>query len=1051
MLLPPMPRDASSSDPGAAAAPRVLPLTDGPLGPRWRVRGLRNAPALANWLMQSVPVPAGARLRASDSTGIVRVDARRVPALNRDDIAARLAAAVAAHGGLAAAPVRAAPRRAPSTGAADAPTMPALPAAADVDHHAGTLAAQLRRVRGSFTGLDSPEARARLKRDGANELKDITGRTDLEILASQFTSVPIGLLAGSGAVALATRDYADAAAIGAVLAANGGIGYVTERRAEQTVSSLRKLAPQSATVLRDGRERTLPSREVVVGDILVLKPGEQVAADARVIESHRLSANEAALTGESLPVRKEPSDTLARALPLSARRNMLHMGTVVSGGTGRALVVATGSRTVLGGIRALAQDAEAPRTRMQTELDGLGKRLALGATVLCGGLFAVGLLRGRPLLPLVRSAVSLGVAAIPEGLPTVATSLLAAGIRTLQKRNVYARRLDAIENLGAIDVVGFDKTGTLTQNRMTVAEVRAGQARAGAAGGAQALSPDALLVCALCHELAPPQQAGAAWQGSATELALAELARAAGLDLAALRHRHPRLDIKQRSEHHPYMVTLHADGSSALVAMKGRPAEVLARCSHWFDGRRTAALTAAQRRRLLAANDAMAARGQRVLALAIKRQRARTLSHTEGLTWLALVGLADPVRPGIAEAIARFRAAGIRPIMLTGDQLGTAEAVAREIGLDGARAVADAGTLAEDAQQLRAQVDRVSGFARSSPAMKLAIIRALQAQGHVVAMTGDGINDGPALKTADVGVAMGASGTDFAQAMSDLVLKDDHPDGLLAAIAEGRTAYLNVKKAVRYLVATNVSELALMATSMVAGLPDPLDPMALLWTNLITDVSPAIALGLEPPEPDILARPPFPRSHALLDRADWKQVGLDGALLTAAGLAAYLYGLGRYGDSPRARTLAFNALTGAQLLYALSARSEAPLALFGKGRLRHNPWLSRTVVLSLGAQAATVLFPPLRRLLRTTPIGLVDAAVVLGLAATPALTREAIKRLRQARAGAAGATPVTRPDLPARASADAPDAAADDAPAAGPAPHARRPRRGRRGPVPRSA
>ncbi len=873
------------------------------------------------------------------------------------------------------------------------------------EHHAVPLRGLFSRLGTSAQGLRADEARMRLQRDGPNEIRDITARSDFEILAAQFKSVPVALLAGSGGVALAARDFGDAAAIGAVLAANGGIGYVTERHAEQTVSALRKLAPRAATVLRDGVEATVPAREVVVGDILVLKPGEPVAADARVIESHRLSANEAPLTGESLPVRKEPAEQVARDAPLGERSNMLHMGTVISGGAGRALVVAVGERTVLGSIRALAQSSETPRTRMQTELDGLGKRLAIGASALCGGLFVVGLLRGRPLLPLVRTAVSLGVAAIPEGLPTVATSLLAAGIRTLQKRNVYARRLDAIENLGAIDVVGFDKTGTLTLNRMSVAEVQLGSRQIRLDGSRPddlKLSQDWLLVCSLCNDLTPAEEGDKTghWHGSSTEIALIEFADHYGANAQALRTRHPRLAIKQRSEHHPYMVTLHADGrGAALVTVKGRPAEVLERCRNWFDGRRVAALTGAQRKRLLKANDSMAARGQRVLALAIARQKGRTLGTTDGLTWLGLIGLADPVRPGIAESIARFRAAGIRPIMVTGDQIGTAKAVAEQIGLDGQRRIADAGVLPEDAKQIADVVEQASGFARSSPAMKLQIIRALQAQGHVVAMTGDGINDGPALKTADVGVAMGASGTDFAQAMSDLVLQDDHPDGLLAAIAEGRTSYLNVKKAVRYLVATNVSELALMGGAMVAGLPDPLDPLALLWTNLITDVSPAIALGLEPPEPDILQRPPFPRSAALLDARDWRTVAVDGGMITAAALAAFLYGIGRYGPTPRAKTIAFMTLTSAQLLYALSARSETPLAVFGKGRLRRNPWLSRTVVLSLGAQAATVLFPPLRALLRTTPIGLGDAAVIAACAAAPTLGREAMKRLRRAPAG----------------------------------------------------
>jgi len=999
-----MPRDAAAPIDGQP----LLPLSPGPLGPRFRVRGLRGNPALAAWLGAHTPLPRGARLLAGAATGIVRLDLSRCAGADPRQFEPVLAAALDAYGVRVATPASArprardaaaVPRRRRLAAQPAGPTQERPPPQPASDHHCISLRSLYARLATTPAGLSANEADARLRRDGANEIRDIASRTDLEILADQFKSLPVALLAGSGAVALAARDFGDAAAIGAVLAANGGIGFVTERRAEQTVSALRKLAPRSATVVRDGAEVTIAAREVVAGDVLILKPGDAVAADARVIESHRLSANEAPLTGESLPVRKEPGEKVAAAAPLGERSNMLHMGTVISGGTGRALVVATGSRTVLGGIRALAQNAEAPRTRMQTELDVLGARLAIGAAALCGGLFVLGLARGRPLLPLVRTAVSLGVAAIPEGLPTVATSLLAAGIRTLQKRNVYARRLEAIENLGAVDVVGFDKTGTLTLNRMTVAEVLIGGRQVRCAERARdrlGLPADWLLVCTLCNDLTPADDGGASarWLGSSTETALVEFAELHGANAQALRARHPRLAIKQRSEHHPYMVTLHADGRAALIAVKGRPAEVLDRCVNWFDGRRVAVLSAAQRKRLLAANEAMAARGQRVLALAAARQRGRALGATEALTWLGLVGLADPVRPGVAESIERFRAAGIRTLMITGDQIGTAAAVAHEIGLDRERPIADAGTLPEDADRLGEAVERASGFARSSPAMKLEIIRALQAKGHVVAMTGDGINDGPALKTADVGVAMGASGTDFAQAMSALVLQDDHPDGLLTAIGEGRTSYLNVKKAVRYLVATNVSELALMGTAMAVGLPDPLDPRALLWTNLITDVSPAIALGLEPPEPDILQRPPFSRSKDILGAGDWRSVGVDSAMLAAASLAAFVYGVGRYGATPRANTLAFMTLTSAQLLYALSARSDKPLRLSGRGRLRRNPWLSRTVLASLGLQAATVLLPPLRALLRTTPIGPLDAVVVAAAAAAPMLGRELLKRLR---------------------------------------------------------
>lgn len=991
-------------------APRLVapgPLTGGPYAARFRVRGLLGSPALAEWIESRCEAPAGIRLRASARTGVVRIEGRTsfdaCVTLRRcvdDFFAGQHRARASARRRVVALPspratirMRAEPT-APAPGEQHRSTGLARETASD--WHALTTAALWTRLASGPEGLTSARARERLARDGPNRIEDIAGRSDRKILADQFKSVPVALLAGSGAIATATRAWADATAIGAVLTANAGVGFYTERKAEQTISSLRKLSPGQTLVVRDGVEAIVSAEQVVAGDLLVLKPGTAVTADARLIEAHRLSTNEAPLTGESQQVRKEPTDSLPLATAIGERRNMVFMGTVVSGGMGKAVVVATGERTLLGGIRRLAQAAEQPYTRLQTELDGLGRTLALGAAALCVGVFGLGLMRGRAVGPLLRTTVSLGVAAIPEGLPTVATSLLASGIRKLQQRNVFASKLDAVENLGAVDVVCFDKTGTLTQNRMRVESVVLGLRRVLVAKEAiPQLPEDWLLVAALNNEL--EQGAGKPLAGSATELALVEFAQAQGADVPSLRRKHPRLAVKHRSEHHPYLVTLHPMGrAGALVAVKGRPQELLARCTQWYDGKRVAPLTPARRRQLLAHNDALAALGHRVLALALHRQQSRQLGETHGLTWLGLVGLADPVRDGVTEAIGRFKAAGIRPMMLTGDQPGTAQAVAEQIELDGRRSIADAGTLIEDAARLGEVIEQAAGFARTSPGMKLAIIKALQAGGHVVAMTGDGINDGPALKIADVGVAMGASGTDLAHALSDLVLRDDHLDGLLAAIAEGRTAYLNVKKAVRYLVATNVSELAATALCVAAGLPEPVDPLALLWTNLITDVSPAIALGLEPPEPDILERPPFPRASGFLRAADWRQVAVDGGMITAATLAAYLYGIGRYGQGPRARTLAFTAMTTGQLLYALSARSDGPVTLQRDGH-RANPWLARTVLVSLAAQAGTVLFPPLRALLRTTPLGLADAGVALTAAAAPTLAREALKRLRGAR------------------------------------------------------
>jgi len=841
-------------------------------------------------------------------------------------------------------------------------------------------------------GLSAAEAGARLARDGSNEILDVTGRSTSEILLGQFKSVPVALLGGSAVLALGTRAYADAGAIGAVLAANATLGFVSERRAEETVSSLRKLGPRQTTVLRDSVPVTIDARAVVVGDVLILKPGEPVAADARVLEAHRLATNEAALTGESLPVRKEPVAALPDDTPLGERRNMVFMGTVVSGGAGLAVVVATAERAALGRIRQLAQGAEAPRTQLQQELDTLGKRLAIGAATLCVGVFALGALRGRPLLPLLRTAVSLGVAAIPEGLPTVATSLLAAGVRSLQERQVYARRLDAIENLGAVDTVCFDKTGTLTQNRMKVASITVGDELF--VLEEQPLQPSLhkawTLVAVLCNGLERANgNSDAPWQGSSTELALLEFAIEQGADAEGARRAHPTLAVRHRSEHHPYMVTLHeSDKRGVLVAVKGRPDEVLARSDTWFDGHCDRALKPAQRRRLMQLNGEMAARGDRVLALAFREHPDHDFGETAGLCWLGLVGLADPLRPDLPQMVARFRAAGIRPLMITGDQLGTAQVVASRIGLDDGQAMVDAAQLPESAAELGDVVERAGGFARTSPAMKLEIVRALQQRGHVVAMTGDGINDGPALKTADVGVAMGVTGTDFAHAMSDLVLRDDHPAAMLQAIEQGRTAFVNIKKSVRYLVATNLSELAATTVAVAVGMPEPFDPLALLWTNIATDIWPAIALGLEPAEPGILQQPPVSLRGGLLDRSEWGAVATDAGAMTLASLASFGYGLARYGAGPQARTMAFMTLTSSQLLYSLAMRSPRPLR---SGGLQPNPMLGRAVGWTLAAQAGTVALPFLRRVLRTAPIGPIDVAVVAATAVLPLLTRELLK------------------------------------------------------------
>ncbi|MBL8329243.1 MAG: cation-transporting P-type ATPase [Rubrivivax sp.] len=1006
-----------------SAMPHAIVTARGRGWARFRVRGLLRNPGLA----QRMAAAAGTAAQISSSTGTARLpispshdEAHWLRWLQQFVPELRGAEAPSSSASSAAetAPGRGAGKTFPGA-AGSRPTADDLSSAA----HAASLASLLRQLATGDSatdlarGFSASAAAARLQRDGRNVIEDLLGRSDAEILAAQFKSLPVALLGGSAVLSLATRAWAEAAAIAAVLGTNAALGFSSERRAEQTVTALRKLGPRQARVWRDGQVSQIDAGAVVAGDVLLLQPGEPVAADARVIEAHRLATNEAALTGESLPVRKAPHDALPRDTPLGERRNMVFMGTVVSGGAGRALVVATGERTVLGQVRRLAQAAESPRTRLQEELDRLGRKLGLSAAALCVLVFAIGLLRGRPLLPLLRTAVSLGVAAIPEGLPTVATSLLADSVRALRERQVYARRLEAVESLGAVDTVCFDKTGTLTLNRMSVEAVSVGvelvEVTVEAATAPRGLPPDALTVALLCHTVERVDDGTAAdgprWQGSATEIALIEYACARGAEPAQLPRRHPRLSVRHRSEHHPYMVTLHADGAGLLVAVKGRPDAVLDRCVDWHDGQRVRPLTAAQRTRLLSLNDTLSARGQRVLALAVRRQATRRYGDTGGLIWLGLAGMADPLRPGLPEMMMRFESAGIRPMMITGDQLGTAQAVARAAGLNGSQPMRDAAALPEDATRLEAIAADSHGFARTSPAMKLEIVRALQRSGRVVAMTGDGINDGPALKTADVGVAMGVSGTDFAHAMSDLVLKDDHPAGLLHAIAQGRTAYLNIRKSVRYLVATNLSELMATTLTVAAGAPEPIEPLQMLWINIATDIWPAVALGLDPAEPGVLDRPPISLKEGLLDRAGWADLGIDAGAMTLAALASFGWGLLRHGPGPRAGTLAFTTLTSAQLLYALSMRSERPLRL---GGLTPNPTLSRAVSFSLLAQSGTILLPPLRRLLRTTPIAPLDLIVVAAAAVLPLVVREGVKEWRWHRdpskstAASAGVSPV---------------------------------------------
>ena len=858
------------------------------------------------------------------------------------------------------------------------------------------------------SGLSHDEAQERLRHYGENALEAAQRRSDLVIFLEQFNSLPVALLGVSAVISAATGGLVDAGVILGVVLINSAIGFVTERQAEITINSLAKSGVTAVNILREGETYRVPVTEVVPGDVLVLAPGAYIAADVRLLKSHNLSVDESALTGESLPVSKDHAFSAEQDTALADRKNMSFMGTHVTGGSGMGVVVATGAATELGQIQTMVSEAEAPDTPMERQLDSMGTQLALLSGGVCAGVFGVGLLRGYGWLEMLKSSVSLAVAAVPEGLPAVATTTLAMGIKNMRQHNVSVRHLDAVESLGSVQVFCMDKTGTLTMNRMAVVALFAGEqafsvsAEAIKADG-EAIDPmqrselvKLMQVVALCSEselIGAPGEAQL--DGSPTENALVMLGIHAGIDVPALRADHPTLRTRYRAEGRPYMCTLHPNkGDKYLLAVKGSPDEVLAMCDHQIRDGRKVRLSREARAAIGAENTRMAGDALRVLGVAYRELDESRMPRSLGkLVWLGLAGMADPMRPGMDELIAHYHRAGIETIMITGDQSGTAAAIGRQLGLSGDKAlkVLESSALEDlNPELLAGLVKDVHVFARVSPAHKLKIVQALQNAGRVVAMTGDGINDGPALKAADVGVAMGGGGTNVARDVSDVVLEDDNLHTMTTAISQGRTIYNNIRKMIHFMVSTNLTEIEVMLAGIALGLGQPMNPMQLLWINLVTDIFPGLALSLEPAEPDIMHRPPRDPDEKIIENRDLKRMVFESGIIGVGTMAAYLYGLRRYGDPVAASTMAFNSLTLNELAHALSSRSKYR-NVFGGQDLTPNPHLVKAIGGMAALQAVVSLVPAARRLLGTTPLGWADLLVLGGSVLLPLVINEGTK------------------------------------------------------------
>ena len=818
----------------------------------------------------------------------------------------------------------------------------------------------------SPAGLTSAAASARLRQHGPNALVKLARRSRAEMLLDQFRTLPVALLAGTAILSVATGSLLDAAIVAAVLVGNSLLGFFSENWTEQTIESLERGLLPAVRLLRDGVEQLEPSENLVPGDVLLLRGGDIVSADARILTADRLTVNEAILTGESLPVVKAANVLSASGAPLVERHNMLYRGTVITEGSGRAVVVATGDRAEMARIQTLLGAITRPATPLQRELDRIGRGLFVGAVAASALTFVIGLLRGQSWLAMLRTTVSLGVAAVPEGLPTMVTIGLAMGVHRLRHDDLLVRRLDAIESLGAVQLVCLDKTGTLTLNRMTVTRLCwddheahfVGDEYRISDGGAISCREDADLdhlikVCVLCNDasVASDSHRGAA-AGSSTELALLEAAARLGADVEQLRESHPRLSTVERASGRRYMATTHtAPGPERLIAVKGDPLAVLELCSYRSTGGVVRELGSEDRSLIEANNLAMAEAGLRVLGIAVRHISAEPEAQTPvaDLTWSGLVGMADPLRRGAVDLVRALQRAGIGIVMLTGDQRATAVAIATELGLlpDGSAKVIEGDRL--DVTTPTVEHPRI--YARLTPAQKLEVIGGLQRSGLRVAMLGDGVNDTPALKVADVSVTLASSATDAARDIADMVLLGDDLSPMIRAVEMSRSVRDNIRRALRFLVATNLSETMLMLFAITTGLVRPLSPGQLLWINLLSDVLPAMGLALEEPDPMLMSGP-SPASSAVLSGADIPRMLRDGSLI--AGGAAVAQAATDLFRGTSGGSVGFTSLVIGQLLYALACR---PAGRPVSG------YLGGTLIASFAAQAAALYLPGLRGLI----------------------------------------------------------------------------------------
>ena len=850
-------------------------------------------------------------------------------------------------------------------------------------------------------GLSEKEARKKLLEHGPNILEEKKKISLVKLLLRQFTDVMVLVLLASTVISAFMGDVTEAVTIIAIVVINAILGFVQEFRTEKTMEALKSLAAPAAKVLRNGKMTSIPAEQIVPGDVVLLETGDRVPADATLLESMSLQADESLLTGESMPVEKKAS-AAGKALDCKDRRCQVYMGTVITGGRAKALVHATGMNTEMGGIADLIRNIEEEQTPLQKRLAHLGKLIVAGCLTICAIVAVTGILRGEDAFNMLLSGISLAVAAVPEGLPALVTISLALGVQRMLKRNALIRRLPAVETLGCACVVCSDKTGTLTQNKMTVRKIFTGDRMVEVRDDVQkppflfkgcrvdsardAILRQVLEIGALCNNasLSAGKTSGT-WEftGDPTEGALLVASAKAGLTSEVLASNYFRLDeVPFDSDRKCMSVVCDNHKGETFVFSKGAPDELLKKCSKIMGPKGVVPLTQELRLKFLRTNDAMAQDALRVIAVAYRRLNSRVWRHNElesDLIFAGLVGMLDPPREEAAEAVLKCRLAGIKPVMITGDHKLTAVAIAKELDIyrDGETVLTGNELDTMDERKLEQVADDVSVYARVSPKHKLMIVRALKNRGHIVAMTGDGVNDAPAVKEADIGVAMGLTGTDVTKEASSMILLDDNFATIIAAIEEGRVIYNNIRKFIRYMLACNIGEVLTMFLGMLAGLPIPLLPIQILWVNLVTDGLPAVALGFDPPERDVMKRRPRGPDESIFSNGLAGIIIFRGVLIGLTTLAVFATMLYYTGDIAAARSGAFVTLVLTQLIHVFECKSETKTVF--QINLLDNIYLVFSVLISLAMILGVVYIPALQSIFKTVPLGLNGWLITGGL------------------------------------------------------------------------